>query len=99
MLGAERVGYLLAGDGAEEPAALSGLGLDAHHHAGEPLCVLLGLRLFLGHLRGLCLFLELYGVERVRRGLARQFARQQIVARVAVGDLFHLALLALSRLR
>ena len=65
-------------------------------HRAELLCVLLGLRLLLGDLRKTRLLLELHGVYVVGSGFGGELARQQIVARVAVGDFFHLALLALS---
>ena len=81
---------------AEEPAALAGAGAYRDHDALEPPGVLLGLGLLALHLRLLGLLLELEGVEHIRRRIARQLARQQIVARVAVGHVLELALLPLS---
>ena len=92
----ECVAYVLGSDSAEELTGVAGLGLDDDLHAAELLCVLLSLRLFLGDLRGLGLFLELERVYVVSSRLGGELAREQVVSCVAVGDFFQLALLALT---
>ena len=96
MLLGEALGDLLGGDGAEQAAALAGLG--GHLH-GEPLQLLgqgLGLRL-LGGLLGLAgLLLLLHGVHILSGSQNGQLPGEQEVPGVPVGDLHHLALLALA---
>ena len=90
------LGDLLGRHSAEEAPALAGLGGDLHHQSLQLLGGGLGLRL-LGGLLGLaCLLLLLHGVDIVRRGRDGQLPGQKEVAGVSVGDLHHLALLALA---
>ena len=90
------VGDLLAGNGAEEAARAAALGGDLKGQLPE-----LG-----GHGRGLlaqALFLfalslvvHAHGVDVVHRGLLGQLAGKEEVPGIAVGDVDHLALLALT---
>ena len=92
----ERLGDLLAGDGAEELAVRAALGGDLHGAVTQLVRGLHGggaVRRLLGAAR---LFLEVHGVDGVRRGGDGQLARQQIVAGVALRRVDHLALLALT---
>ena len=92
----ERVGDLLRRDGAEQTSGAAALGKDGHgqvaHARGDGAGLLaLALALFLHGL-----VIHAHGVDVIGRRLNGQLARQHVVAGVAVGDLDHLAALALA---
>ena len=87
-------GDLVVGDGAVELAALAAARRDLDHLALKGAGLFLGV----GQAHSFAVLFgaagALHSVERLRRGLARQFARQKEVARVTVGNLHDLILLA-----
>ena len=92
----ERVGDFLRRDGAEQTSGAAALGKDGHgqvaHARGDGAGLLaLALALFLHGL-----VVHAHGVDVIGRRLNGQLARQHVVAGVAVGDLDHLAALALA---
>ena len=96
MLLGKGLADLLGGDGAEQTAALAGLGGDLHGQVLQLFGGGLGLGLLGGLLSLAGLLLELHGVQVFGGGDDGQLFGQQEVAGIAVGHLHQLALLALA---
>lgn len=88
----QRVGNLLAGDGAEQAAVFSGFGIDFHRQALEPLGDFFRRSPLPGLLRAPGFLLQLHGVQIVGRGLHSQLPGQQEIAPVTVGNFHQLGL-------